>query len=291
MWALFCNPKSAGGKGAQVKSALIELLRNSGENFVDLSGQDPTSASQNLKEFLGKVSEIKPKGVLVVGGDGMVSIAIQQLANTDIPMGLIPAGTGNDFARTLGLNIREPLSNFEVFLNKQPEYVDVGQANGRYFAEILSTGFDSLVNERANKVKLIKGRAKYNLAILLELPFFKAKSYEFTIDNVSFTSQAMLIAVSNGQSYGGGMKIAPMADIQDGFLDVMILGPVSKLEFIKVFPKVYEGAHVDHPAVKFMKGKNVSVTASAVAYADGERMGDLPIKATVKKDALLVWRK
>lgn len=291
MWAIFCNPNSAGGKGARLKTGLIEELKLSGQNYLDISGETQACACENLKNFLSGSSSKEVRGVLVIGGDGTVSSAIQHMHDRFIPMGLVPAGTGNDFARTLGLDIKHPLENFKYFNAAEPELVDLGFSNDRYFAEILSTGFDSLVNERANQLKFFSGRSKDNLSILLELPLFKPKSYSFKIDDVSFTSKAMLIAVSNGKSYGGGMKITPMADIKDGQLDVMILGPVSKLEFLKVFPKVYEGGHVSHPAVKFMKGKRVHISAPAVAYADGERIGELPIDATVKKDALLVWRK
>jgi diacylglycerol kinase (ATP) len=100
----------------------------------------------------------------------------------------------------------------------------------------------------------------------------------------------MLIAVSNGQSYGGGMKVTPDARIDDGIFDVMILGPVSTFEFLKVFPKVFSGDHVKHPAVKIMRGKKVTIEANAVAYADGERIGELPITAEIVPDALLTWR-
>ena len=162
--------------------------------------------------------------------------------------------------------------------------------NDRFFAEILSTGFDSIVNERANSFKRIKGRMKYNIAILLVLSTFKPKTYRFRIDGITFESKAMLIAVSNGQSYGGGMRITPDASIDDAQFDVMILGPVSRFEFLRVFPKVFSGKHVSHPAVKILKGKEVDIDSDAIAYADGERIGDLPIRARVAPQSLLTWR-
>jgi diacylglycerol kinase (ATP) len=220
----------------------------------------------------------------------MVHLAVQELANRSIALALIPAGTGNDFARSLNLPLDAPLQLLKTYLATSPIHLDLGQVNDEIFADILSTGFDSVVNERANRMRVIKGRMKYNIAILLELSTFKPKSYEFRVDSVSFTTKAMLIAVSNGISYGGGMKVTPNAELDDGLFDIMVLGPVSKFEFLKVFPKVFSGGHVSHPAVKILRGKEVSITSDAVAYADGERIGNLPIKARVMPKALLTWR-
>lgn len=285
MWGVLCNPTSGGGKGAELKKALLEALDSRKIPYEDISADSYSSASDNLREKLNFFDY----GLFVVGGDGMVHLAIQQLAKTNLPLALIPSGTGNDFARTLGLDLSNPVANIDHYLTSEPNEVDLGSVNSRYFAQILSTGFDSLVNERANKIRIIKGRSKYNFAILLELSRFKPKRYNFTVDDVSFETEAMLVAISNGKSYGGGMLITPMADIQDGFFEVMILGPVSKLEFIRVFPRVFTGSHVNHPAVKFMRARTVSIAADAVAYADGERISVLPVKAEIEPKALKVW--
>ncbi|MFM1796720.1 MAG: hypothetical protein RL733_501 [Actinomycetota bacterium] len=286
MWGLLCNPTSGGGRGGKIKVQVVSYLQSKGIAVVDLSGVDVQEATRNLNN-----AELKQlAGLIVVGGDGLVHLAIQRLASTKVPLLIIPAGTGNDFARTLGLNIERPIENLSLINEVEPAQVDLGQVGQRYFAQILSTGFDSLVNERANQIRFIKGRMKYNVAIIQVLSTFKPRNYHFRIDGVSFESQAMLIAVSNGKSYGGGMLISPMSDIQDGYLDVMILGPVSRLDFLRVFPKVYSGSHIDHPAVKFLKGKNIEITAEAIAYADGERIGDLPIEVSIIEKSLMVYR-
>lgn len=287
MWGVLCNPTSGGGRGAKLKSKLIAELNSLGVPYQDISAESYSLAEANLRNSLA----LFDSGLLVVGGDGMVHLAIQQLAKTKVPLAVIPGGTGNDFARTLNLDLAEPISNLEHYLSSTPTEIDLGEVDKKYFAQILSTGFDSLVNERANKISFIKGKAKYNLAILLELSRFKPRRYQFTVDNVSFGTEAMLVAVSNGKSYGGGMLITPMADIRDGLFEVMILGPVSKLEFIKVFPKVFSGSHVDHPAVKFLRANSVHIAAEAIAYADGERISALPVSAKVAPKALRVWSK
>jgi diacylglycerol kinase (ATP) len=289
MWLILSNPTSGGGKGSKYLRIIKEYLDSNDLPYRDITSTSYELAAGALNRSLNQDgSDIS--GVYVIGGDGMVHLAVQELANRDIPLALIPAGTGNDFARSLNLPLDDPLQLLETYATTSPTHLDLGLVNNKIFADILSTGFDSVVNERANRMRVIKGRMKYNIAILLELSTFKPKSYEFRVDSVSFTTKAMLIAVSNGISYGGGMKVTPNAELDDGLFDIMVLGPVSKIEFLKVFPKVFSGGHISHPAVKILRGKEVSITSDAVAYADGERIGNLPIKAKVLPRALLTWR-
>ena len=285
MLGLLCNPTSGGGRGGKIKEQVISHLQSQELDFLDLSGVNADAANMNLKALdLERISNL-----IVIGGDGLVHLAIQKLARSTVPLLIIPAGTGNDFARSLGLNINQPLENLSLLNEMKSTGVDLGLVAGEYFAQILSTGFDSLVNERANQMRFIRGRMKYNVAIAQVLSTFKPRSYSFRVDEVHLESKAMLIAVSNGKSYGGGMMISPMSDLQDGYLDVMILGPVSRFEFLRVFPKVYSGSHINHPAVKFLKAKNVAISANAVAYADGERVGDLPIEVSIVEKCLRVF--
>lgn len=284
MLGLLCNPTSCGGRGGKIKEQVISHLQSQEIDFLDLSGVNADVAKMNLKALdLERISNL-----IVIGGDGLVHLAIQKLARSTVPLLIIPAGTGNDFARSLGLNINHPLENLSLLNEMKSTGVDLGLVAGEYFAQILSTGFDSLVNERANQMRFIRGRMKYNVAIAQVLCTFKPRSYSFGVDGVHLESKAMLIAVSNGKSYGGGMMISPMSDLQDGYLDVMILGPVSRFEFLRVFPKVYSGSHINHPAVKFLKAKNVAISANAVAYADGERVGELPIEVSIVEKCLRV---
>ena len=284
MYLLLCNPTSGGGKGEQLKNVVMEELASQNVQFLDVSGSSFESATVNLKNA---VANLNVDGVIAVGGDGIVHLAIQILAKTSIPLLLIPAGTGNDFARVLQLNLKDPLENLRR-MKKDPTDIDLGLVDGRYFAEILSTGFDSMVNERANRIRF-NGRWKYNLAMLLELPIFEPREYIFEIDGHSFKTRAMLIAIANGCSYGGGMKVCPDARIDDGMFDIMILRPVSKYEFLKVFPKVYKGTHINHPKIEILQGKKVTITADAISYADGERIGELPLNAKIEPRALKVW--
>jgi diacylglycerol kinase (ATP) len=288
MWLLLINPNSGNGRGEKVGRIVKEELAALDVEYIEISANSAMQGQENLKSRL--VSSQSFEGLFLVGGDGTLNIAIQELVKTSLGVALIPAGTGNDFARTLNLNLKDPRQLISFYLSNKPALVDVGKVGERYFVDVLSTGFDSMVNERANTMHRIKGRAKYNLSILLVLSTFKPKNYEFSIDGLSFESKAMLIAVSNGISYGGGMKVTPDAKIDDGFFDILILTPVSRFEFLRVFPKVFSGKHITHPAVRILRGKSVEIDSDAVAYADGERIGSLPIKASVVERGLLTWR-
>jgi diacylglycerol kinase (ATP) len=161
--------------------------------------------------------------------------------------------------------------------------------DGEWFGAILSTGFDSIVNEKANSMRWPKGPMKYNAALAIELPRFKPRHYEITLDDRTISTEAMLIAVSNGRSYGGGMLVCPNANINDGLFDVMVLHPISKIEFMKVFPRVFAGTHISHPAVEIVRTRTVSIESKAVAYADGERIGQLPVSAECIHNAAQTW--
>jgi diacylglycerol kinase (ATP) len=161
--------------------------------------------------------------------------------------------------------------------------------DSEWFGAILSTGFDSVVNEKANSLRWPKGPMKYNVAIAMELPKFKPLSYLIELDNQVIETEAMLIAVGNGSSYGGGMKVCPGAVMTDGLFEVMVLRPVSKVEFIRVFPKVFSGQHIDHKQVDIYQSRRISLNAAAIAYADGDRIGGLPVKAECIASAGLSW--
>jgi diacylglycerol kinase (ATP) len=240
-----------------------------------------------LQRFLDRNPDCD--GVIAVGGDGLFHLVLQKTTPAQVPLALIPAGTGNDFVRTLGWSLDDVDVILDSVVNTKPQSVDLGLVDGEWFGAILSTGFDSIVNEKANTMSWPKGPSKYNVAIAIELPRFAPRHYEIVLDDRTISTQAMLIAVSNGRSYGGGMLVCPEADVTDGYFDVMVLHPISKLEFIKVFPRVFKGTHVMHPAVEIVRSKNVSISADAVAYADGERIGQLPISATCVPKALMTW--
>lgn len=287
MWALVINPTSGGGKGASVGAYVTGFLTSRAVAHEVITGGSAQALVSALARFIAQYPE--SLGVIAVGGDGLVHDVLQLTTPGQIPLAVIPAGTGNDFVRTLGWSLNNLEPYLERILSEPPQKVDLGLVNGQWFGAILSTGFDSVVNEKANRMRWPKGPMKYNVAIAIELPRFAPRHYEITLDDRTISTQAMLIAVSNGRSYGGGMLVTPSAEITDGLFDVMVLHPISKLEFLKVFPRVFKGTHVSHPAVEIVRSKNVKITADAVAYADGERVGPLPINAECISGVMQTW--
>ena len=286
MWLLAINPTSGRGKGTIVGQEVANYLSERKIEYRIITGANAIQFQQNLQKECGK-----GEGVIAVGGDGLMHMAIQIVAHAGLPLVTIPAGTGNDFVRALGWNPARPLEPLWEALNTQSLQVDLGNVDGEFFGAIASTGFDSIVNERANSMHFPKGPSKYNVAMALELPKFRPLNYKFVIDGKAYEREAMLIAAGNGSSYGGGMKVCPDADLQDGLLDLMILNPVSKREFVRIFPSVYEGKHIEHPRVEIIRAREISIDAPAICYADGERVGPMPATISVAEKALMTWRR
>ena len=287
MWALVINPVSGQGRGTTVGTYVAGYLNQHAIDFTIVTGNSSIALSDHLRTFINKNPDCE--GVIAVGGDGLMHIALQLVVPSQIPFTIIPAGTGNDFVRTLGWDLEAIDKQLNQVITTAPSAIDLGLVDGEWFGAILSTGFDSVVNEKANTMTWPKGPMKYNAAIAIELPRFKPRHYEITLDDRTISAEAMLIAVANGRSYGAGMLVCPNATISDGLFDVMVLHPISKFEFMKVFPQVFAGTHISHPAVEIVRSKNVRIESKAVAYSDGERIGQLPIAAECIHDAALTW--
>ena len=289
MWAIVINPTSGQGKGAQIGKLVVGYFAKHDLAYQIITGISAENVSKDLKNFIALVPDCE--GVVCVGGDGLAHLVLQAVVPNKVPFAVIPAGTGNDFVRALNWPLDDLENQLNFITTQPPNNIDLGLVDGEWFGAVLSSGFDSVVNEKANSLKWPKGPAKYNLAIALELPRFKPSHFEIELDDRKINTEAMLIAVGNGSSYGGGMRVCPNASLTDGLFDVMVLSPISKLEFIKVFPKVYSGEHIEHPEVNIYRTKKIQINAAAVAYADGERIGALPISSECVAGAGLTWRK
>lgn len=287
MWLIAINPHSGNGRGSAVAVVVTRYLSLHDISYRSIAAASADELTSSLvKELDGK----SYKGLIAVGGDGLAHLVMQLCVPRHLPFAIVPAGTGNDFVRTLGWSLEDIEPMLKRITTNEPTPIDLGNVDSEWFGAILSTGFDSVVNERANRLRWPSGPQRYNVAIALELPRFRPTTYEITCDGDSFTTEAMLVAVGNGKSYGGGMNICPQAQINDGLFDLIILEPVSKVEFLQVFPRVYSGSHINHPKIRSIRAKKVTINAKAVAYADGERIGPAPISAECVKDAGLTWK-
>ncbi|GHD78918.1 hypothetical protein GCM10007394_07410 [Salinibacterium amurskyense] len=233
----------------------------------------------------------KPDALLVVGGDGMVNLGTNLVAKTKVPLGIIPSGTGNDMARGLGI----PYSDTDAAVASvvrglarptraidagSVTYVDeaTGAAATRWFACVLSAGFDAIVNERANLMSWPRGASRYTVALIIELLRLRPIKYKLTLDGTVIETTGALVSVGNNVSLGGGMKVTPDALLDDGFADVLIVEALSRFAFLRVFPRVFKGTHLTDPRVTVHRAKKIRIESEGImAYADGERFAALPI--------------
>lgn len=285
------NPSSGGGRGAAGSAVALGVLRASAHEIIDLSGQSFALARANAERA---VADGSIDCLVVIGGDGMMHLGVNVTAETGLPLGIIAAGTGNDSARTLGMPVGDPAAGARAILEsldstRKVDAIRAEAATGDFWTfGSVSAGFDSIVNARANGWRWPRGASKYQLAMVRELPVFKPIQFRATIDGKVREIEAMLCSVANGPAYGGGMLIAPEASVDDGFADLFIVHKISRLELIKVFPKVYTGEHVSHPAVEIVRAKVVSLEADVPTSADGELTGRAPVTATLVPGALTV---
>ena len=283
---LAINPIS--GKGHARKRALVakQYLADRGIPVTLLEGK---SLSDFREKFLYELEHKPISSVVAFGGDGFIHEIIQHVVPRDIPLGVIPCGTGNDFARSIGIYRLSLTQQIDLISRSEPRSIDLGRVGSIWFAAILSSGFDALVNERANVMRWPKGRMRYNIAMIEKIAALRTHSYRMRCDEISLDVEATLVTVANGPSYGGGMNVCPDANLTDGFFDVMVLGKVSRIELLKVFPKVYTGRHVGHPAVTFYRCREIEIIGSGSSFADGEPISSLPLTAQCVPNALKVW--
>lgn len=285
---LFVNPTAGRGRGAQAAQPAAHALREAGFTVRTVVGEDATDALVRAREAVATGT-----GALVaVGGDGMVSLALQAVAGTDTPLGVIAVGTGNDFARATGLPVRDPAAAgravADALKDGRTRAVDLGKVGDRWFGTVLASGFDSRVNDRGNRMRWPTGRFRYDVAMLAELAALRPIPYRIRFDDGPEREvEATLIAVGNGSSYGGGMRICTDAVLDDGLFDITVVGPCSRTTLLTVFPRVYRGTHPSHPKVTVHRAARVRLAAADVTgYADGEPIGPLPMTAVTVPGAL-----
>lgn len=285
--AVAINPAAAFGKNADAGYRTVSALTAAGYRVTELR-------AANYDLLRGKLTlalRATPDALVVVGGDGMVSLAVNALATTSIPLAIVPAGTGNDFARGIGHpvgNLDQSIQFLLGALLREPQRLDLGKITSidmskeRWFAGILSAGFDAIVNERANGMRWPRGKSRYTWALLRELIALRPVTYTLQANDRSWSEDGVLISVANNSYMGGGMKVAPEASMTDGLLDIFILRPLGRLRFLHLFPRVFAGTHISEPEVLIERTTEVVLDAPGiVAYADGERVWELPLRVSV----------
>ena len=219
-------------------------------------------------------------------------------ADTDGVLGIVPVGSGNDFARQLDIPRGDLDAALDVLRTGRVVTADLGRvhtADGAttWFTTVANTGFDAAANEWANQVTWTSGTPLYVLATLRTLATYSPRRFRITIDDATVDTEAWLVAVGNTRTYASGMMITPSASVHDGLLDVCVVGPVSRVDFLRTFPSVFRGAHVDHPQVRTWRGVDVSIealdaSAPVELWASGEHAGPLPVRVEPVAGALAV---
>ncbi|MBM9459069.1 diacylglycerol kinase [Nocardioides sp. zg-536] len=282
---ILTNPASGKGRGVRRRDEALPQFRAAGWEVEAHHGLDADASLALAHEVVAT----RPDVLVMCGGDGMVNLGLQAAAGTDVPIGVLPAGTGNDFARCFGLPLRDGAAAARRIVHGRERSVDLARIGERWYGGVLAAGFDAVVNERANKMTWPRGQARYNLATLAELRVFEPLRYTLVLDGAERELDAMLVAIGNGPSFGGGLRIAHGAELDDGLLDVVLIKPVSRLELVRTFPKLYHGSHVNHPQYERHRVRKVTIASPGiVGYADGERFGPLPLSVECVAGAVRV---
>jgi len=251
-------------------------------------------------KLLRTALDLGADAVVVAGGDGTVSLAIQQLAGGRVPLGIVPAGTGNDLANTLGLRDLDADAAADAVIAGTTRTIDLARVTRTdgtsvLYGTVLASGFDSKVNDRANRMRWPRGHMRYNVAILVE--FLRLRGIPFDVelelaDGVTerIAGELVMATVGNGRSYGGGIPICPDADLEDGLLDVTLLRPAGRLKLLRLLPRVYRGTHTSIDEVTTYRVRSARLASPGVtAYADGDPLGPLPLRVDVVPGALRVF--
>jgi diacylglycerol kinase (ATP) len=289
---LVVNPSAGKGRALELLPQVAGTLRDGGANLEILLSRDFTEAQSMTRRAIQDGADV----LAVMGGDGMMHLGVNTaagahlLAGSRTTLGLIPAGTGNDLCRGIGLDPHDAVAAAAVIAAGHSRSLDLAQVGDAYVGGVLATGFDAMVNRRANQMPWPKGSTRYALATMAELRAFSPLQYRLTLDGEVREQEAMLVAVGNTSCYGGGMLICPEADPFDGLLDVTIIHPVGRLKLLRLFPEMYSGRFVRDPCVELLRVREVTVEGPGlVGFGDGEMIAAAPLKVSCVPRALPIF--
>lgn len=283
LWFII-NPTAGNGRAAKVWQELKTYLDAERIPYLFAFSRH----AEDVEQLARRAATVSGAVVAGVGGDGTLSRIAQSLAGSEAVLGIIPAGTGNDFARNFRIPT-DPLRAAHVLVHGKTVLLDAGRLNGRMFLNIVGAGLDAAVVADANRVfKKFTGKMGYLLALLKQLLLYHPAALEIDVDGVTSRTRAWLVAVANARYYGSGMNVAPGADPQDGKADIVIVENIHRLQFLRLFPLVYSGRHAVHPAVRILRGKTIRISSETELFihADGDLQGKTPLVVTMEKHAV-----
>src|SRR5215207_1024118 len=282
--ALLVNPSSAGGKTLRLLPR-VEAALDARRTFFRV--QRTKGLEHGVEQALLAIEAGELP--VVMSGDGLVGAVGGAMAGSDTPLGIVPGGRGNDLARVLKIP-SGPEQAVATLFSGHSRRIDVGEVNGKRFLGIASVGFDSEANRRANETRLLRGSLVYAYAAIRTLVSWKPARFTIRVDEERIRLSGYSISVANSKAFGGGMYIAPDAELDDGQFDIVAVGEVGKLRFVGNLPKVFKGTHVDSDEVQVFRARHLELSASHPypVYADGEHISDLPASLRVLPQALSV---
>jgi YegS/Rv2252/BmrU family lipid kinase len=282
--ALLVNPASAGGKTLKLLPQVEQALDT---RRIEFRVQRTRSLEHGIDQALRAIEAGEVP--VVMGGDGLVGAVGGAMAGAETPLGIVPGGRGNDLARVLGIP-DDPIGAVEVLAAGHARRIDVGEANGKRFLGIVSVGFDSECNRRANEVNFLRSNLVYVYSLLRTLLSWKPARFTVRVDDERVRFTGYSVSVANNRAFGGGMFIAPNAELDDGEFDIVTVGEVGKLRFVGNLPKVFKGTHVEEDEVHVFRAPHLELTASQPfpVYADGEHLTDLPATLRILPKALSI---
>lgn len=293
MYGFIVNRASGNGTGKKVWKKVEKELMLDSKPYLVRHTERPADTAKAVTELF----DSKVKAIIAVGGDGTINEVVNRLVPKDIPLGVIPAGSGNDFARCLGIPMDYKKALRRIFENN-PVKTDLLYTGSRYCLTVTGIGFDGKIAETVNRSfykswfnQLRLGKLTYVASMLEVLKTYKPTNVKITIDNEElFFSKVWLVAVANAPNYGGGIRICPEAVHNDGLLDICIAHGLSRWELLRLFPKAYKGGHLRDKKVSFFKGKDVYLQSDTpvLVQGDGELIMTSPVRLQIKKDALQV---
>lgn len=277
-----CNPTARGGRSARALGAVQATLLGHGLDVDVVCSRSPEHAGE-----LALAAAADGREVAAFGGDGMVRLIAHALRGSDTVLSVLPGGRGNDFAAVLGIP-RDPVAACSVIADGEVRALDVGDADGHTFLGIASIGLESEVTRRANAAPRIGGDAVYAWATLAGLAHWRPARLDVTVEGETRSFTGYLAGAANSGRFGGGMRLAPDASLDDGLLDVVVIEDHPKLRFLLNAPKVFKGTHVGDPNVHVLRARSVTLDADRPldVYADGEVISATPSSITVVPGAL-----
>jgi YegS/Rv2252/BmrU family lipid kinase len=290
-WTAVLNPAAGRGRTLRLRGAIEAALSPRG-----IAVEVPASAAATVDAAAAAFG--RGEGVIVCGGDGTVAAVAGVAATCGGTVAVVPTGAGTDFARHLGIASRRPLDAVALLDSGRVARCDLGRATVAdgavaWFTTVANVGFDGEANRWANGVRWATGTPLYVLALLRTLATYRPVPLLVAVDGEAREVEAWLAAVANGRYYAGGMMIAPGAEVDDGCLDVCVVGPVSRAEFLLRFPRVFRGTHTAVPEVETGRGRVVELDAAGAGprlqlWASGELVGPLPARLEARPGALRV---